>query len=78
MLTLSSFRLNDTRSPWHGYLSSLPEKTNIALLWHGAREDDSEALIWIRGTMAERERFEGTFHEAEGGSKLVSVSLASC
>ncbi|KLO19047.1 SET domain-containing protein, partial [Schizopora paradoxa] len=69
--------LNGTRSPWHGYLSSLPEKTNIALLWHGAGEDDREALMWIRGTMVERERFEGAFHEAQGGSKLVSDIISN-
>lgn len=78
ILTLSSLRLTGARSPWHGYLLSLPEKTNIALLWHDAVEDDREALIWIKGTMAERERFEGAFREAQGSGKFVSVSLASC
>ncbi len=78
IFTLSFFRLTGARSPWHGYLLSLPEKTNIALLWGDSVEDDKEALIWIRGTMAEKEHFEGASHEAQGSGNFVSVSLASC
>jgi len=67
-----AIRLSGAKSPWHGYLLSLPEKANIALLWDDSVEDDKEALLWIRGTMAERERFEGASHEAQGSGNFVS------
>ncbi|KAI5121514.1 hypothetical protein M0805_006551 [Coniferiporia weirii] len=47
--------LRGSSSPWFGYLQSLPEHVDIALFWDELDDDEVQAWVWIKGTMAEKE-----------------------